>query len=72
MRRRAAEHRAPVPRSILKAIWAILCFFSIAGLVLFVGHHYHEGDQVKQLPQPQVRINVSYLCTVFDMISVLF
>ncbi|KAG6752980.1 hypothetical protein POTOM_043024 [Populus tomentosa] len=48
MRRRPAEYRRPVRRRLSQWILALLGMFVIAGLVLFVFHHNHHEDQVKQ------------------------
>ncbi|KAJ6359039.1 hypothetical protein OIU76_000702 [Salix suchowensis] len=48
MRRRPAEYRRPARRRLSQWILALLGIFLIAGLVLFVFHHNHHEDQVKQ------------------------
>lgn len=57
MRRRAAEYRRPVRRRFSFWIWALFGLFSVAGLVLFVVHHNHQEDPVKQpIPEKNERI----------------
>ncbi|KAJ1697576.1 hypothetical protein LUZ63_006088 [Rhynchospora breviuscula] len=50
MRRRPTEYRRPARRRLIGWIWCLLGIFLLAGLVLFVVHHFHQVQS-----QPSVR-----------------